>query len=132
MKARPLAVEWIPGEFTVCRLAPSEPVPTWASSSTGLSAVVRTRDELSVVAETTRVPAGVTAEHGWVALRVAGTLEFSLVGVLSTLTSALAAARVPVLAVSTYDTDVLLIKTGQIDDGIAALAGVADVSALRR
>ena len=61
-------------------------------------------------------------EHGWRALRIAGTLDFSLTGVLSTLTALLAAAQIPVFAVSTYDTDYILTRETDFDRAICALA----------
>ena len=89
-----LRLEWVPGRFAVCRLGADEAVPDWvvASGSPGLLSVTRTDRELSIVADEDRVPASTRAERGWVALRVGGTLEFGLVGVLSRLTCAQAAA----------------------------------------
>ncbi|MHC4947832.1 MAG: ACT domain-containing protein [Planctomycetota bacterium] len=122
-----LALEWLPGRYAVCRLDPAAPVPAWAAPAGGLSSVTRTDRELSIVADEKRVPADVAAERGFVALRVAGTLDFALTGVLSTLTGALADAGVPVFVVSTFETDVLLVKAGRREDAVRALGQVADV-----
>ena len=127
-----LSLEWVPGRFAVCRFGADEAVPDWAlaSASSGLLSVTRTERELSIVADEDRVPASTCAERGWVALRVAGTLDFGLVGVLSVLTGALAAAGVSVFAVSTYDTDILLVKATDSQRAIEALGAVADCSSL--
>ena len=127
-----LSLEWIPGRFAVCRLGADEAVPDWAvaSGSSGLLSVTRTDRELSIVASEERVPASTRAERGWVALRVGGTLDFGLVGVLSRLTGALAAAGVSVFAVSTYDTDILLVKAKDSQRALEALGVVADCSSL--
>ena len=127
-----LSLEWVPGRFAVCRFGADEAVPDWAlaSGSSGLLSVTRTERELSIVADEDRVPASTCAERGWVALRVAGTLDFGLVGVLSVLTGALAAAGVSVFAVSTYDTDILLVKATDSQRAIEALGAVADCSSL--
>ncbi|TDJ56536.1 MAG: ACT domain-containing protein [Planctomycetota bacterium] len=127
-----LSLEWIPGRFAVCRLGADEAVPDWAlaSGSSGLVSVTRTDRELSIVASEERVPASTRAERGWVALRVGGTLDFGLVGVLSRLTGALAAAGVSVFAVSTYDTDILLVKAKDSQRALEALGVVADCSSL--
>ncbi len=127
-----LSLEWVRGRFAVCRLGADEAVPDWAlaSGSPGLLSVTRTDRELSIVADEDRVPASTCAERGWVALRVAGTLDFGLVGVLSVLTGALAAAGVSVFAVSTYDTDILLVKATDSERAIEALGAVADCSSL--
>ena len=127
-----LSLEWVAGRFAVCRLGAEESVPDWAlaSGSSGLVSVTRTDRELSIVAAEERVPASTRAERGWVALRVVGTLDFGLVGVLSRLTGALAAAGVSVFAVSTYDTDILLVKATDSDRALSALGAVADCSSL--
>ncbi len=62
--------------------------------------------------------AATRSEGGWRALRVAGTLDFSLVGVLASL----AAARVPIFALPTFDTDYVLVKAGRLGDARDALA----------
>ncbi len=127
-----LSLEWVPGRFAVCRLGADEAVPDWAlaSGSPGLLSVTRTDRELSIVAGEDRVPASTRAEGGWVALRVGGTLDFGLVGVLSRLTGALAGAGVSVFAVSTYDTDILLVKAKDSQRAVEALGAVADCSRL--
>ncbi len=127
-----LRLEWVPGRFAVCRLGADEAVPDWAlaSGSPGLLSVTRTDRELSIVADEDRVPASTRAERGWVAVRVGGTLDFGLVGVLSRLTGALAAAGVSVFAIYTYDTDILLVKATDSQRALEALGAVADCSSL--
>ena len=67
------------------------------------------------------VPAGATAERGWRCMKVDGPLDFELTGVLAALTQTLAEAGVPVFALSTYDTDYLLVKDEQLKIAAAAL-----------
>ena len=114
-----LHLEWIPGRFVVCRLDPGASIPAWAARSpapatSGRSfvSITRTDSELSIVAAESIVGADAPAdvEHGWSALRVAGQLDFALVGILAKLTGALADADIPCFAISTYDTDYLLVK----------------------
>lgn len=128
-----LSLEWVPGRFAVCRFGANEPMPEWAvpTGSTGLLSVTRTDGELSVVAGEDRVPDSTQAERGWVALRVRGPLDLALVGVLSRLTGALADAGVSVFAVSTHDTDILLVKAADAPRAVEALAAVADCSQLQ-
>ena len=128
-----LSLEWVPGRFAVCRLGADEAVPEWAviGGSAGLVSVTRTDRELSIVIGEDRVPASTRAERGWVALRVGGTLDFAMVGVLSRLTGALADAGVTVFAVSTFDTDVLLVRAGDAGRAVEALSDVADCSQLQ-
>jgi GNAT superfamily N-acetyltransferase len=97
------------GTFAVCRLAPDAPLPAWVGGSPFV-AITRAADELSIVCRQEAVPAGVRCEPGWRCLRVAGPLDFSLVGVLASLLVPLAEAGVSVFAVCTFDTDYLLVK----------------------
>jgi hypothetical protein len=123
-----LSLEWVPGRFAVCRFGVEEAVPEWALASdpSGLLSVTRTDRELSIVAGEGRVPTATLAERGWVAMRVVGTMDFGLVGVISQLTGALADAGVPVFAISTYDTDILLVKSTDAGRAVEALGNVAD------
>jgi hypothetical protein len=109
------------GVLAVCRLDRQSPVPEWAIRGDFCS-ITRTTDELSVVCEESSVPRGVRSEGGWRALRVAGTIEFSVVGVLASLVVPLSAAGVSLFAVSTFDTDYLLVKDKDLDRSIDALA----------
>jgi hypothetical protein len=97
------------GTFAVCRLAPDTPLPAWAGGGP-LVSVTRTADELSVVCRQEAVPEGVRCERGWCCLRAAGTLDFTLVGVLASLLGPLAEAGLSVFVTSTFDTDYLLVK----------------------
>lgn len=83
--------------------------------------VTRTPSELSIVCAAGRVPAGVTAVRDWRALVVAGPLDFSEIGVLASLTGPLAGVGVSVFALSTYDTDYLLVREAALEEAVAAL-----------
>lgn len=88
----------------------------------GLCFVARTSDELSVVCETAIVPTETLArEDGWRALKVRGPLDFALTGIMAKISSALADARVAIFAVSTFDTDYVLVQEDKLDTAIAAL-----------
>jgi hypothetical protein len=108
------------GTFAVCRLAADAPVPGWATGGPFVS-ITRTGDELSVVCREGAVPAGVRCERGWRCLRVAGTLDFSLTGVLASLVGPLAEAGVSASAVSTFDTDYLLVKASGFERAVEVL-----------
>ena len=106
------------GTYTVCKIRDARQVD-WSG---GLTFLGRTPEELSLVCETARVPAGtLVREDGWRALRVDGTLAFSLVGVLAGITAALAAAGVSVFCVSTFDTDYVLVKETSLKTAVTAL-----------
>jgi hypothetical protein len=112
------------GEVVVARLAPGAPVPTGVLDGDPgpLTCVVRTGEELSVVCARGRAPDGARVEGPWRVLRVAGTLEFGLTGVLHGLTGPLAAAGISVFAVSTFDTDYVLVPAADAARAVAALA----------
>jgi hypothetical protein len=110
----------VDGTFAVCKLGSGSPVPSWAATRP-LFSITRTADELSVVCDQDAVPEGVTCERGWRCLRVAGAMPFTVVGVLASLTAPLAEAGISVFAVSTFDTDYLLVKEIDLTAGLDAL-----------
>lgn len=114
------SLELLPGRFAVCRLAADAAVPAWAMAA-AFSSVTRTHDELSIVCEEDRVPVDAKREGGWRCLKLEGPLDLSLTGVLASLLRPLADAGVPIFALSTYDTDYVLVRDGQLEDAIAAL-----------
>lgn len=118
------ALMLLSGRYAVCRLETDAPVPAWARGE--FVSITRTAEELSVVCHDADVPQGVRCERGWRCLKLAGPLDFSLVGVLHSLLAPLAAANVSVFAVSTYDTDYILVREGDLHRARAALhaAGV--------
>ena len=94
--------------LAIVRLEATAAVPTWAWSGE-LCSVTRTIDELSIVCSDASVPPEALSERGWRALKVQGPLDFSLTGVLAALTAPLAAAAIPIFALSTYQTDYVLV-----------------------
>ncbi|MEU5693935.1 ACT domain-containing protein [Actinosynnema sp. NPDC020468] len=116
-----LVVDVRPGEYAVARLAPDAPVPVEVFRADGLVSVTRTPAELSVVCPAEHAPEVVTAQPGWRLLTVRGPLEFTLTGIMAALSGELAAAGVSLFALSTYDTDHLLVKESDLDRAVAAL-----------
>src|SRR4051812_36790938 len=99
----------LPGQFAVCRLHPGEEVPKWSMQGTFFS-ITRTSGELSIVCQQNYVPSGTRSEMGWRIIKVMGQLDFCLVGILNSLTGPLARSEISIFAISTFDTDYLLIK----------------------
>jgi hypothetical protein len=120
MSARQLTLTYLDGFFAVCQLASTQPIPAWASAG-ALVSVTRTPEELSIVCSQDAAPAGVKCERGWRALRVVGAVDFSAVGVLASLVAPLAEAGISIFAISTFDTDYLLVKQQTLDAAIASL-----------
>ena len=93
----------------ICRLPPEAEIPSWVQNK-GLTALVRTPDEFSIVCDERYVPGHIKMEKGWRILKVQGPLAFSQVGVLAAIAMPLAQAGVSIFALSTFDTDYILIK----------------------
>lgn len=97
-----------PGRYAICRLEPEAAIPAWAAR--GFVSVTRTPNELSVVCAESGVPGEVHAEKGRRLLQIEGTLAFTLTGVLASVAAPLAEAEISIFAISTYDTDYLLVS----------------------
>ena len=106
--------------FAISRLGPDSPIPAWATQGSFFS-VTRTGDELSIVTELSRVPAGVTSQSGWRVLKVHGPFVLSEIGVLAALAAPLADAKISLFAISTFDTDYLLVASESLSAAISAL-----------
>jgi hypothetical protein len=120
----PLSLRVLPDALAVCRLSPSDPVPAWALASP-FSSATRTEKELSIVCREALVPEDVRAERGWRAFELEGAFDFSLTGVLASLLEPLARAGVSIVAISTYDTDYVLVRAETLSRAVAALRGAA-------
>ena len=108
-----------PDTLAICRLDASAPIPGWAGN---FFSITRTRDELSIVCPQRDVPAGIQCERDWRALKVAGPLDFTLTGILVGLAAPLAQAGISIFAISTYDTDYVLVKEAKLESAVAVLS----------
>jgi hypothetical protein len=106
-------------EFAVCRLAADAPVPQWASRGSVFS-ITRTGDELSIVCEGKFVPSSVRCERGWRCFKLEGPFPFAMTGVLASVLEPLAAG-VSIFAMSTYDTDYVMVKEKSLAKAVKAL-----------
>jgi uncharacterized protein len=104
-----LDLDLLSAPYAVCRLSPSAAVPAWAAGE-DLVSITRTPEELSILCPQEKVPEGIRSERDFRVLKIRGPLDFSLVGVLSGLMGPLAEAGISLFALSTFDTDYLLIK----------------------
>jgi hypothetical protein len=117
----PLRFSVVPGTYAVLRLAPDAAVPEGVLVPP-FHSVTRTPAELSVVCPEETAPAGVRTEPGWALLALEGPFPFELVGILASILVPLAAARVGIFALSTFDTDYVLGKRERLEEALAALA----------
>lgn len=123
---RQLRFSLLEGTFAIVRLPATADIPSWAAAGPFFS-VTRTADELSIVAEESRVPADVPSQRGWRVLQVHGPFELTEVGVLASLSAPLAEAKVSLFVLSTFDTDYLLVSAESLAGAIAALKDAGHV-----
>ncbi len=116
----PVELDLEAGRYSVCRL---EPGSAWPTPRSGVSvySVTRTPDEISVVCGEAGEPPGSRVEPGWRIFRIAGPIAFDLVGVVASVAVPLAGAQIAVFVVSTYDTDLVLVKDGDADRAVDTL-----------
>jgi uncharacterized protein len=122
-----LHLEAFEGRLAVCRLDAGSDVPSWVDRSQEFTSVTRTSDELSVVCAHDDVPEGVPMEGPWRALRVQGPIVMTLIGVVASLSTALAEAGISIFAISTFDTDYILVHEPDFDAAVGALTEAGHV-----
>ena len=110
-----LTLQILEEEMAICRFPSSSSIPEWIGRSE-FTSVTRSRDELSIVCSQELVPEQVKAERNWCMLGIKGPLDFSMTGVLASLLVPLSDAGIAVFAISTYDTDYLLVKTDRFKE----------------
>lgn len=120
----PRALALLPERFAVCRFAPDDPLPAWVFHAGATTwSLTRTPRELSLVCPEDDLPPSVErAERGWRAFEVEGPVPFDETGVLAGLAAPLAAGGIPVFAISTYDTDLLLVRERDLERAVETLA----------
>jgi hypothetical protein len=104
----------LPGLYAVARLSPDAPVPDWATTG-DFTSITRTTDELSIVCPADNLPKAVDPGPRWICLMLEGPFPFSQTGVLLCFIKPLSENGVPIFAISTYDTDYVLISKEHID-----------------
>jgi uncharacterized protein len=120
MRTHPLTLEVLPEQFAVCRLPSGAALPSLPASGRFYS-VTRTADELTLMVPEHLTPAGAHTRRGFRVLKVAGSLSFEEVGVLASLTRPLAEGGITLFVVSTYGTNCILVKQGELQQAVAAL-----------
>jgi hypothetical protein len=115
-------LEVLNDHLAICRSDKDEPLPKWAKAPPGeFFSITRTRDELSIIIANARAPREAKCERDWRLLLVKGPLDFNLVGIIAGLSGTLAEAGVSIFALSTYDTDYVMVKQTDLDRALAAL-----------
>ena len=97
------------GDYAIVRLAADAAVPEWATKG-GFTSITRTAEELSVVCLGENLPADVHSPQRWICFKLEGSFPFSMTGVLLSFIEPLSANGVPIFAISTFDTDYVLVQ----------------------
>lgn len=109
-----------PETFAISKLPAKDELPQW-HNDLGFSSITRTQEELSIVCEQKYVPLDVVSSRNWHMLQILGQMDFSLVGILSRIATPLATAGISIFAISTYDTDYILVQNKQLEMAMKVL-----------
>lgn len=119
-----LDLDLLPEEYSVCRLPAGSPLPASLSAGPDAKGVISLSwapDEMSIICPSDQVPDNAVADTAWRCLRVVGPLDLALTGVLASLISPLADARVNIVTFSTYTTDYLLVPAVRLTEAVDTL-----------
>jgi uncharacterized protein len=106
--------------FGICSFPKDVHIPDWAFLG-GFFSITRTADELSIVCPEKNIPEETQSEKNWRAFKIDGVLDFSLVGILAQISQVLANAGISIFAISTYNTDYILLKNEKLEEAIDVL-----------
>jgi hypothetical protein len=103
-----LTFRQLPGSYAIVRLPPDSPIPPWATPG-DFTSITRSPEELSIVCPERNLPPDVHSQHHWMCLKLEGPFPFSQTGVLLSFIQPLSNNGIPIFAISTYDTDHVLV-----------------------
>lgn len=115
-----LTLKLLKDKYSVCRLNKNDEIPKWIFDEEFFS-ITRTEDELSIVCLQDKIKKDIKCEKNWRVLKIEGPLDFSLIGILSKISTLMANNDISIFAISTYDTDYILIKEESINRAIEVL-----------
>jgi hypothetical protein len=118
-----LVLKVMPWKLAVCKLPLNARLPRVK----GFFCMTKADGEYTLVCDSKFVPPDAIAESGWTAFRVEGKLGFGLTGILSSIASPLADAKIGIFAISTFDTDYVLVKQEKLEAAIATLGKTFEV-----
>ncbi len=107
--------------LTICQLPADAVIPAWAADAKAFVSITRTTDELSIVCTEGLAPKNVKQETGWRTFKVEGPLAFGLTGILASVLDPLAKAGISIFALSTFNTDYILVKADKVEAATQAL-----------
>ena len=108
-------------EFTIHKMGPNKQIPANLLAD-DFCWIGRTDEELSIVCKSAIEIKSEIKDDGWICIKIIGPMDFSEIGILANISTLLAKAHISIFALSTYDTDYILVKSEQIKKSISALA----------
>jgi uncharacterized protein len=120
MKNTKLSISILKEKLAVCRLHANEKIPDWIINDSFYS-VTKTAHELSIVCPEKYLPDHIKSEKDWRAIKIEGELDFSQTGILASIAVPLAEANISIFAVSTFNTDYVLVKNNKLEKAIEIL-----------
>lgn len=118
--SKKLKLSILSNTLAICQLEPGSEIPSWVHASSFFS-INRTPEELSIVCDQALVPPVVKRQENWRAFKVEGPLDFSLTGIVASISKVLADSRIPIFVISTYDTDYILVQMTHFDQAATVL-----------
>jgi hypothetical protein len=106
--------------YSIVRFASEVATPEWSTNGE-FTSITRTAEELSIVCPSQNVPEGMKSGLRWICLKLEGPFPFSQTGVLLSFIEPLSRNGIPIFAISTYDTDYVLVQEGFADQALAIL-----------
>ena len=120
IKNKKLVFTVLASSFAVCKLRPEASIPQWAYQGRFIS-ITKTEEEVSIVCQTDNIPEDVVCAKNWRALKIVAELDFVLVGILAAISNTLAQAGISIFAISTYNTDYILVQEKHLDLALQTL-----------
>ena len=108
------------GSYAIVQLPHDAPIPDWATRGE-FTSITRTTDELSIVCLTNNLSPEVSSPHRWTCRKLEGPFPFSLTGVLLSFIEPLSKNGIPIFAISTFDTDYVLIQEAHVEPALRYL-----------
>jgi hypothetical protein len=120
-----LTLSVLKNTFAICKFESQSNIPSWLSiANCNFVSITKTEEELSILCDQSMIPeqvAAISIVKDWRALKVEGPLDFSLTGILSALIQPLAEQKISIFALSTYDTDYILVKEKDLSRAVEVL-----------
>ena len=116
-----LRIRLLQGTYAVCQIKDTENILNCFDEKDFFS-ITKTEDEISVVMLQDKISSEIKAEKDWRILKVEGTLDFSLIGILAKISGILAKNSISIFVISTFNTDYILVKEEKIEKAMTVLS----------